>query len=76
MITSIAQRFSIQVTEKTVAQAVPIIDAAGGAVLNTVFINHFQDMARGHFIVRRLERIYGEDFIKSEYQRVSLRTAA
>ena len=25
-------------------------------MINTLFIDHFQDMARGHFIVRRLER--------------------
>ena len=76
LINTIAQRFSIQITEKFAAQAVPIIGAAGGAVLNTVFINHFQDMARGHFIIRRLERKYGEDFIKSEYEKENLRTAA
>ena len=76
LITSIAQKFSIQVSEKTVAQAVPFIGAAGGALANTVFISHFQDMARGHFIVRRLERKYGEDFIKSEYEKVNIKSAA
>ena len=27
--------------------------------INTLFIDHFQDMAKGHFIVRRLERAHG-----------------
>lgn len=76
LITSIAQKFSIQVSEKIVAQAVPLIGAAGGALANTVFISHFQDMARGHFIVRRLEKKYGEDFIKSEYEKVNIKSAA
>ncbi len=67
MIISVAQRFSIQVTEKAAAQAIPLIGAAGGAAINALFIDHFQDMARGHFIVRRLERKYGEDVVQEAY---------
>ncbi|MBS0313756.1 MAG: EcsC family protein [Burkholderiales bacterium] len=59
LITQIAGRFSIVVSEKAAAQAVPVVGAIGGAVINTLFLDHFQDMARGHFIVRRLERHYG-----------------
>jgi hypothetical protein len=70
LITKVAARFGVQVSEKIAAQAIPIIGAAGGAVINTLFIDHFQDMARGHFIVRRLERIYGSDAVKKEYDRV------
>lgn len=66
-ITMIAERFSIQITEKTVAQAVPLIGAAGGAVINTMFMDHFQDMAKGHFTVRRLERKYGRGRVKELY---------
>ena len=51
----IAARFGIPVTEKVMAQSVPILGAAGGAAINVLFIKHFQDVARGHFIVRRLE---------------------
>lgn len=67
LIAAIAERFSIQVTEKVAAQAVPAIGAAGGAIINTIFMDHFQDMAKGHFTVRRLERKYGKDFVKSVY---------
>lgn len=70
LIINIAERFSIQVSEKAAAQAVPAIGAAGGAMINTVFINHFQDMARGHFIVRRLERKYGKEKVKETYETV------
>ncbi len=66
-IAKIAERFGIQVTEKAAAQAIPTIGAAGGAIINMIFIDHFQDMARGHFIVRRLERKYGRDIIKNIY---------
>lgn len=66
-ISKVAERFGVQVTQKAAAQAVPAIGAAGGALINTLFIDHFQDMARGHFIVRKLERKYGEAEIKSLY---------
>ena len=68
LITKISQRFGIQITEKFAAQAVPAIGAAGGAIINTIFIDHFQDMARGHFIVRKLERAYGKEMIKKLYE--------
>jgi len=70
LIAQIAQRFSIQVSEKAAAQAIPAIGAAGGALINTLFIDHFQDMARGHFIVRRLERKYGKEIVEATYKTV------
>lgn len=71
-IVQISERFSVQVSEKTAAQAVPAIGATGGALINVLFIDHFQDMARGHFIVRRLERKYGQDLVKTTYMSDSL----
>ncbi|WP_034889639.1 EcsC family protein [Gillisia sp. Hel_I_29] len=70
--TTVASRFGIQVTEKVAAQAVPVIGAATGATLNLLFIDHFQDMARGHFIVKRLEKQYSPEFIQEEYNLISL----
>jgi hypothetical protein len=70
LIIKIAERFSIQVSEKAAAQAIPAIGAAGGALINTLFIDHFQDMARGHFIVRRLERKYGKEIVEATYKTV------
>jgi hypothetical protein len=46
---------------------VPVVGAIGGAIINTLFIDHFQDMARGHFIVRRLERTHGVAKVKRLY---------
>jgi len=66
-IAQIAARFGIPVSEKIAAQSVPVIGAAGGALINLLFIDHFQDIARGHFVVRRLERTYGEDVVKQAY---------
>ncbi|MGA9639603.1 EcsC family protein [Flavobacterium sp.] len=68
LIVKIAERFSIQVTEKIAAQSIPAIGAAGGAIVNAIFISHFQDMAKGHFIVRKLENRYGKECVKLAYE--------
>lgn len=68
LIAAVASRFSINVTEKAAAQSVPVVGAVGGAVINTLFIDHFQNMAQGHFIVRRLERVYGRETVEAEYR--------
>lgn len=67
LISQIASRFSIVVSEKAAAQAVPVVGAFGGAAINTLFIDHFQDMGRGHFIVRRLERLHGQEEVRRHY---------
>lgn len=67
LIMYVAERFGIQVSEKIATQAVPVIGAAGGAMINYVFIDHFQNMAKGHFTVRRLERKYGPDTVREAY---------
>jgi hypothetical protein len=70
LIALIASRFSIVVSEKAAAQAVPVLGAFGGAVINTLFIDHFQDMGKGHFIVRRLERAHGPEQVKRIYAKL------
>ena len=75
LIRGIATRFGAVVSDKAAAQMVPIVGAASGALLNLVFMDHFQDIARGHFIVRRLERIHGVEKIRAEYERISQREA-
>ena len=68
LVALIASRFGIVVSEKAAAIAVPVIGAAGGAAINTMFMAHFQDMAHGHFTVRKLERKYGESLVRREYE--------
>ncbi len=48
-------RFGLVVSEEVAAKAVPIVGAFGGATINYLFMDHFQKMAKGHFIVTRLE---------------------
>jgi hypothetical protein len=70
LVSQIATRFGVVVSQKLAAQAVPLIGAAGGAAINYAFIDHFQSVARGHFAVRRLERIYDADVVRTEYEKL------
>lgn len=70
---AIVARFGVIISDKVALQMVPVAGAVSGAGLNVIFMNHFQHVARGHFIVRRLERKYGDEAIKSEYQKLKLK---
>jgi hypothetical protein len=71
LITTIASRFGIAVSEKVAAMAIPAIGAVGGALINTIFMDHFQSIAQGHFTIRKLERKYGANLIEKEYHKLS-----
>lgn len=62
---ALAERFGVLVTEKGAAELVPVLGAAGGATINLAFMDHFQNMAEGHFTVRALERKYGERIVQA-----------
>ena len=76
LIAQIASRFGVVVTQKLAAQAVPLVGALGGAAVNYAFIDHFQEVARAHFVVRRLERRYGKDAVRAAYDRFSNQSSA
>jgi EcsC protein family len=69
LIGQIASRFGVVVSQKTAAQAAPLLGAISGAAINVAFTEHFQSLARGHFTVRRLERAYGPALVRDEYER-------
>lgn len=71
LVAAIAARFGVPVTEKAAVQMVPLVGAAGGALVNAIFMQHFQDMASGHFTIRRLERKYGSERVRAEYTRIA-----
>lgn len=71
LISAIAARFGIVVSEKVAVMSVPAIGAIGGGLINTIFMDHFQDIAQAHFTIRRLERRYGADVIQAEYRRLA-----
>ncbi|MGB3773954.1 MAG: EcsC family protein [Leeuwenhoekiella sp.] len=72
LIGEVSTRYSIQVSEKFIAQAVPVVGAAAGASINVLFIAHFQKMATAHFTLRRLERKYGRQFIETSFQKIEV----
>ncbi|MCK6410387.1 MAG: EcsC family protein [Thauera sp.] len=68
LITLVAARYKVQLTQKAAGMLVPGIGAVAGATINLMFMNHFQDVSRGHFTMRRLERRYGEDAVRAAWQ--------
>ncbi|MFL9870453.1 EcsC family protein [Paraburkholderia megapolitana] len=75
LVNTIAARFSVQVSEQVAAKSIPAIGAVLGAMVNTVFIDHFQQVAHGHFTVRRLERQYGTETVEAAYQTIDISLA-
>ncbi|MEQ1635635.1 MAG: EcsC family protein [Methylococcales bacterium] len=69
-ISVVAMRFNLPVSQKVVVQTLPAVGALGGAAVNVLFIEHFQQMAIAHFTVRRLERQYGKPLIAARYSAI------
>jgi hypothetical protein len=67
LVGEIVGRFGLVVSDMSASSVVPVIGAIGGATVNVIFTDHFQRVARGHFTMRRLERIYGAQTIRSAY---------
>lgn len=70
LVAGISSRFGIALSQKAAALMVPLIGATGAAAINVIFMSHFQEMARGHFVVRRLERKYGKDLVRMNYENI------
>ncbi len=70
LVGKIGERFGLVVTEKLAAQAIPLIGAVGGALINSYFIDHYQDLARAHFTIRRLERTHGSALVQEAYGQI------
>jgi hypothetical protein len=67
LLSTVAQRFGVAVSEKAAAQLVPLLGAAGGAAVNLAFMSHYQRTAWAHFTVRRLERVHGEAAVRAAW---------
>lgn len=72
LITTIASRFSVVITEEVAAKAIPVVGALSGGAINYLFMNHFQEMARGHFVVKRLEKKYGMKRVEKTYKDLAI----
>jgi hypothetical protein len=73
LIAAIAARFGLIVSEQAAAKAIPVVGAAAGAAINVIFLDHFQRMARGHFIVKRLEARHGTEAVQRLYESLAVR---
>lgn len=67
LIRVIAARFGSEVSKRAAMRLIPVVGALGAAAVNSIFMQHYQDVARGHFIVRRLERRYGTALVRANY---------
>ncbi|KPA19032.1 peptidase [Candidatus Magnetomorum sp. HK-1] len=72
LLAKIGARYQTVLSTQTVAKAIPIVGAVAGAYINVIFINFFQDKARGHFIIRRLEKKYGDEIIRQTYNKTQI----
>jgi hypothetical protein len=77
LINRVAAEFNVTVSQKVLAQSMPLISIATGAVINNAFADHFNRVARFHFGMRKLERCYGEPIVHAAYrsQLADLRTS-
>ncbi len=76
LVQALARRFGVVVTQKAAARAVPVIGAVTAASLNALFFEHYLDVAKGHFVRRRLERRWGRMLVAEEYARIGEAMAA
>lgn len=67
LIARIATRFEVAVTEKFLAQGLPILGAIGGASINAAFADYFGRAAQYHFGLKALELKYGKEIINQLY---------
>jgi len=65
---AVAHRLGMPLSQRAAAHLVPAVGAVTAAAVNTIFMHHFQTMARGHFRVRHLERKYGPEIVRSNYE--------
>lgn len=68
LVAVIGSRFSALITEEAAAKAIPVVGALSGGTINYLFMDHFQEMAKGHFVVKRLEKKYGAALVQKTYE--------
>ncbi len=64
LLNEVAASYGFTLSQKLTLQAVPVVGALAGAALNRAFLIYYEEAARAHFIIRRLERRYGQDTIQ------------
>ena len=67
----VAATYGIRISQKLSLQAAPVVGAAGAAIVNGVFLDHYQSLARAHFTIRRLERRYGAEKVREAWSQLA-----
>ena len=75
-IARIASQFNIVVSQKFLAQSVPVIGIASGAAINNAFCGHFNSVAKYHFTICEMERRFGKDSIQQLVQQLARESRA
>ena len=64
LLSEVAGRFGLTLSQKFAVQAVPVVGALGGAAVNAAFLAHYRELAAAHFTVRRMERVFGAEAVR------------
>ncbi len=67
LVSEVASRVGLVVSDKAAASAIPILGAIGGATVNLLFTEHVHTIAEAHVTRRRLERNYRIDRLQPKY---------
>lgn len=69
LLAKIAAQFEVVVSQKALAEAIPVVGALGGGAINALFSEYFGEAARCHFGLLALERELGSEAVRVEYAR-------
>lgn len=69
-VTVVAARFRRQLETHAAAEVALDIGTHYSSAVKLLLIDHFLDIARGHFVVRRLERLYSAHEVRTTYERI------
>jgi hypothetical protein len=75
-ILKVSGRFELVVGRKVMGQLLPGIGAGAGALLNAAFTDHFNEVAKFHFGLRRLEREHGREKVQRLYSQLKAEASA
>ena len=67
LLAKIAMRLNVIAGEKFLVQSLPLLGAAGGALINGMFNDYYSNIAYYAFGLKRLEGKYGQGVIRSAY---------
>lgn len=70
VLSKISAKFGKDLARVAATRVVPVAGATSGAVLNALFMDHYQELAEAHFTIRRLERQYGAETVQAAYERL------